>query len=254
MPIPLTIDDGIAVVRLELGRGNAIDPSFITAFHAALDDVARSDARAAVITGKGRVFSSGLDLVTLTGFDRPQMAAFVDAFEGMYRRLLAFPLPVVAAVNGHALAGGCILAMSCDVRVMANGAFQIGVNEVELGIPFPPVVFEIVRHATPGPWRSAVLAQGKRFSPEEAHGAGLVHRLAPEGEALVAALEEARLYAAAGPEAVRAVKADLVSRVLAKAAPTESERKLRFLDAWFGADAQARIAAVRAALSAKAKS
>jgi enoyl-CoA hydratase len=184
------------------------------------------------------------------------MERFLDAFETMFQRVFSFPLPLVAAVNGHALAGGCILAMACDVRVMADGPFQIGVNEVQLGIPFPPAVFEIARHATPAQARSAVLAQGKRFSPAEAHRIGLVQRLAGEGGALAEAAEEARSFATAGPDAVRAVKADLVSRVLGKlaqSAPTRAARTQRFLDAWFGPEAQARIGALREELLAKQK-
>ena len=145
MPIPITEDAGVAVLSLELGRGNAIDHPFIEEMHRALDAVEKSDARAAVITGKGRVFCGGLDLLTIHAFDRPALERFVDAFEGMFRRVFAFDRPLVAAVNGHALAGGAILAMACDLRVMADGPFQIGVNEVRLGIPFPAAAFEIVR-------------------------------------------------------------------------------------------------------------
>jgi enoyl-CoA hydratase len=251
MPIPLSIEDGVAVLRLELGRGNAIDDALIAALHGALDEVQRSDARAAVLTGKGRVFSGGLDLATLAGFDRPAMERFLDAFEAMFQRVLAFDRPIVAAINGHALAGGCILAMACDLRVMADGPYQIGANEVQLGLPFPPVVFAIARHATPAAARSLALVQGKRFSPAEAHRFGLVHRLAPDGGAVPVALEEARLYAAGGPDAVRAVKADLTSRVLAKIPADGAAWRRRFVDAWFGAEAQARIAAVREQIASK---
>lgn len=254
MPIPLTLDDGVAVLRLELGRGNAIDPAFIAALHAALDEVEQTDARAVVLTGKGRVFCGGLDLVTLGGFDAPAMERFIEAFEGMYRRVFSFPRPLVAAVNGHALAGGCVLAMACDARVMADGPYQIGLNETQLGIPFPPVVLEIARHATPAHVASLVLVQGRRMSPAEAHRFGVVHRLASDADVLPAAIEEAKLYAAAGREAVSLVKADLVTRVLAKVAPIDAGRKRRFLDAWFGPDAQARIGALRASLTAKPSS
>jgi enoyl-CoA hydratase len=165
MPIPVTFDDGVAVIALELGRGNAIDPAFITALHGALDEVERSDARAAVVTGKGRVFCGGLDLVALHAFDRPTMERFIDDFDALFRRLFSFARPVVAAVNGHAIAGGAVLALSCDLRVMADGPHHFSLNEVQLGIPFPPATFEIVRRATPAAARSAVLLQGRRFSP-----------------------------------------------------------------------------------------
>jgi enoyl-CoA hydratase len=248
MPIPIRHEDGIAVLRLELGRGNAINAPFIAALGAALDEVERSEARAVVLTGLGKVFCGGLDLTTLAGFDAPAMERFIESFEVMYRRVFSFPRPIVAAVNGHALAGGCVLAMACDLRVMADGPYQLGLNEVQLGIPFPPVVMEIVRNATPHQVWGPVLVQGKRFAPAEAHRVGLVHRLAADGDALPAAIEEAKLFAAAGRDAVTIVKAELVARVLANVAPIDAGKKRRFLEAWFGADAQGRIMALRAEL------
>jgi enoyl-CoA hydratase len=251
MPIPITHDAAVATLTLELGRGNAIDPGFITALHAALDEVETSDARALVITGRGKVFCGGLDLLAIHAYDRPTLAAFVDAFDGLFRRVLAFSRPTVAAVNGHALAGGCILAMACDRRVMTDGAFLIGVNEVQLGIPFPSAALEITRRATPAAARAQVLLQGRRLSPAEAHSIGLVHRLAGERGVLADALEEAEVFAAAGSAAVRAVKADLLASVLARIDGHAAARKERFLDAWFGSEAQARIRALRDGLSAK---
>jgi enoyl-CoA hydratase len=253
MPISCTVDAGIALLRLELGRGNAIDPAFLDALHAALDEARRADARAVVLTGKGRVFCGGLDLVTLYAFDRPAMERFLVAFDDLFLRLYAFERPTVAAVNGHALAGGCILAMACDRRIMADGAFQIGVNEVQLGIPFPASAYEIVRKATPSRSRSAVLLQGARFSPAEALAAGLVHRLAGERGAVDDALDEARAFATAGPAAVRAVKDDLTAPVAAKIAATAEAKRARFLDHWFSAEARARIGALHEALVSKQK-
>ncbi len=211
---------------LELGRGNAINPAFVAALHGALDDVEQTDARAVVLTGTGRVFCGGLDLPALHALDRPAAEAFFDSFDGLFRRVFAFERPVVAAVNGHALAGGCILAMACDLRVMVDGPFFIGLNEVQLGIPFPGATFEIAsaRHAPPRR-ATAVLLPGRRFSPAEAHAIGLVHRLAGERGAVAEAIDEAQLFASAGPAAVRAVKADLVAPVLARIEATHAARR-----------------------------
>ena len=251
MPISSTLDAGVALLRLELGRGNAIDPAFIPALHAALDEAAGAGARAVVLTGKGRVFCGGLDLVALDALDRAGMDRFLVDFDGLFRRLFAFERPTVAAVNGHALAGGCILAMACDRRVMAAGPFQIGVNEVQIGLPFPAAAHEIVRRATPAEARSLVMLQGARLSPEQAHAIGIVHRLAGEGGAVDAAMEEARAFAAAGAEAVQAVKADLVASAVAKIDATAEAKRARFLDHWFGAEARARLGALREGLLAK---
>ena len=245
MPIVRTLDDGIAVLSLELPRGNAIDPAFMDAFGAALDETRKEGARAVVITGRGKVFCGGLDLLAIGAYDRPTLEGFLDAFEAMFERILTYPHPVVAAVNGHAIAGGAILAMSADYRIMAPGAFQIGVNEVMLGIPSPAAAFEIVRRGTPDRSASTVLMQGRRFSPEEAVAAGIVHRLAGEGGVLADAIEEARRFSLGGVDAVADTKADLVAPVLARIEATRAARRERFLARWFAPEAQARVAALR---------
>jgi enoyl-CoA hydratase len=248
MPITRTMEGDVAVLGLELGRGNAIGHPFIDAMLAALDDVERSGARAVVITGQGKVFCGGLDLVTIWDYDRAAMGDFVDAFERMFTRVLAFPRPLVAAVNGHALAGGCILAMAADLRVAAPGPYQIGLNEVAIGIPFPAAPYEIAVRATPRAARAAVLVQGRRFSPEEAVAAGIVHRLAGDRGVVVDAIEEAQRFAASAPEAVADTKADLVARALARIEATRAAKRERFLDRWSSPEARSRIGALRAQL------
>ena len=89
MPIVRTLDDSVAVLSLELGRGNAIDHAFIDALGAALDETARDGARAVVLTGRGKVFCGGLDLLTIHAYDRAELERFVDAFEGMFTRVLS---------------------------------------------------------------------------------------------------------------------------------------------------------------------
>jgi enoyl-CoA hydratase len=253
MPVSCTFDDGVALLSLELGRGGAIDPSFVDALHRALDEVEHADARAVVLTGKGRTFCGALDLVAIHAFDRAAMDRFIDALDSLFRRVVAFDRPVVAAINGHAIAGGCILAMACDFRVMADGPFHIGATEVQFGLPFPATAFEILRHATPAAALSAVMLQGKRFSAGEAHRAGLVHRLAGEHGPVPDAREEARLFAAPDPSAVRAVKADLTAPVLERIDATRAVRRARFLEHWFAPEAQARVGALRDELVGRSK-
>jgi enoyl-CoA hydratase len=246
MPIHRTLDAGVAVLDLDLGRGNAIDHAFIDALGAALDGALAEGARAVVLTGRGKVFCGGLDLLTIVTYDRPAMGAFVDAFDGMFARVMAFPRPVVAAVNGHALAGGAILAMAADARVMARGAFQLGVNEVALGLSFPSVAFAVARRAA-GAAAAAVLLEGRRFTPEEALAAGLVDELADDVVAVATA--RAARFAANDVTAMADTKADLLAPVLAEIEATRAARRERFLSRWFGAEAQARIGALRERLT-----
>jgi enoyl-CoA hydratase len=250
MPVTCTLDSGVAVLGLDLGRGNAIDHPFVDAVSAALDGALADGARAVVITGRGKVFCGGLDLLTIFDYDRAAMGRFVDAFDGLFQKILSFPRPLVAAINGHALAGGAILAMAADDRVALNGAFQFGVNEVALGLPFPAAAYEIVRRATPDVAAAAVFLEGRRFSPEEARAAGLVHRLADD--VVADATEQAKRFAANAVDAVADTKADLVAPVLARIEATRAAKRERFLDRWFSPDARARIGALRERLLKRA--
>jgi enoyl-CoA hydratase len=263
VPITRTTADGVALLTLDLGRGNAIDHPFIDALNAALDDVQRDDlVRALVLTGHGRAFCGGLDLLQSADFDRPALERYVDAFDGLFVRVAAFPIPVVAAVNGHAIAGGCILALAADYRIMDPGPYLIGINEVALGIPFPSGAFEISRaRIPPQAWTEAFL-EGRLYKPEDALRAGLVYALAhaaspiaaapatageppSPGALLTEALAAARRLAAGGAAAVRATKADLIAPLLAAVEANRPSRRARFLDAWLGDDARARIGRVR---------
>jgi enoyl-CoA hydratase len=246
-----TLEDDVALLTMDFGRGNAINHPFIEAFNAGLDEVAKSGARAMVLTGSGRVFCGGLDLVSIYDYDRPTMWGFVDAFDDLFRRVFSLPIPVIAAINGHAVAGGCVLAMAADHRIVAPGAFQVGLNEVLLGIPFPAAAFEIAVYATPPGARTGVLLQGRRFAPEEAVRIGIVQKLAGERGAVAEALEEARLFAAAGAAGVRDTKADLIAPAMARIEANAFASRDRFLDRWFSVDARRRIGKVRDSLVSK---
>lgn len=245
MAAKTTFEDGVAVIRMELGRGNAIDDRFVAAMTAALDEVEASDARAMAITGAGTAFSAGLDLAYTGALSREELGRFVDAFDAFFTRAFAFPLPVVAAVNGHAVAGGAVLALAADSRIMARGAFRIGVNEVAVGIPFPSGAFEISRHALPAHAFGEAFLEGRLFSPEEALELGLVHRVV-DGDVLIReAVDKARRLSTGSRAAIRIVKADDRAPVLARIRAQKEARKERFLEAWFSADAQARMRAIR---------
>jgi enoyl-CoA hydratase len=250
MPIHRSLDTGVALLALDLGRGNAIDHTFLDALGAALDSALADGARVVVLTGRGKLFCGGLDLLTLASYDRAGMGRFVDALDRCLCKVLAFPRPVVAAVNGHALAGGAILAFAADHRVAQAGPAQIGLNELTLGLSLPASAFEIACLAASAAARARVLLEGRLFSPEEALRHGLVHEIAPD--ALAAATAQAKRFTAGEVNVVAEVKADLVAPVLARIQETMRAKRERFLDRWFGAEAQARLAALRTKLARKA--
>src|SRR5439155_26860191 len=127
--IEVTHRNDVAVLTLAHGKANLFDLEFCDALTSAFADCERSAAKAAVVIGRGSIFSAGVDLVRLTNAGPVYVAAFMPALGRVFERVFAFAKPLVAAVNGHAIAGGCILACTADRRLMAQGAGRIGVPE-----------------------------------------------------------------------------------------------------------------------------
>ena len=232
---------GIAVLRMNDGKANAMNPAFLDSLDRALDECGSPEPAAILLTGFGGFFSAGLDLPLLVGFDRPAMEAFLRHFHESLVRLFAWPRPVVAAVNGHAIAGGCILAMQADARVMARGNFKIGVNELSLGLALPSIVVETFRIRLGEAKLGAVALGSLLHSPEEALEAGLVDALASPEELEARAREKLAPWAAAPPEAFALVKGMLRRRAVAAMETHLEEDSRRWLDVWFLPAARRRL-------------
>ncbi len=147
--IDIKTDDGIAVLTLTHGKANALDIEFCEALAARFLELRRSDAKAVVITGQGKMFSAGVDLKRLSEGGADYIRKFLPALHKLYDAVFFHPKPVVAAINGHAIAGGAVLAACADRRIMARESGRIGVTELLVGVPFPALAFEIVRFAVP---------------------------------------------------------------------------------------------------------
>jgi enoyl-CoA hydratase len=243
----------LAVLRLDKARGNAIDEPLAKALVEAAQELAGDGGLRGVLLASAhpKVFCPGLDLVTLAGYDRASMERFMTSFAAAVRGLYGLPKPVVAAVGGAAVAGGCILALTADHRVLRRGA-PIGLNEVKVGVPLPWSVTRLLRATVPAPGLSRVALLGRNFTDAEAVELGLADEMAEaEGfeAACLARLEE---YADKDPQALAATKAWLREGVLGETAAHESARAGVFLDAWFSAGTQERIRAIVASLAPKA--
>jgi len=221
----------VALLRLENGKANAIGPSFLDRLDALLREI--GDARAAVITGQGSAFSAGLDLPALIDLDRTAMRAFILRFEAVMLRVFELPIPAVAAVNGHAVAGGCVLALQADLRIGADREARIGLNEAQLGIGLPAAVVETLRFQVPGSSLAPIAMEGRLFSPREALRLGLLHEVVPEGELVERAVQRAAALAALPPPGLRMVKQSLRGNVAAAARATGAAEAERWLDTWF---------------------
>lgn len=181
---------GVTVVRLRHGKVNALDLELLRAITAAMRDLNRGDA--VVITGSGAVFSAGVDLNRIVAGGQPYVQEFIPALSEAFQAIFDHQGPVLAAVDGHAIAGGCVIAAACDVRLMSQG--KIGLAELSVGVPFPPVAMEILRHAI-GPAVGHLVLTAGLLDAAQARSIGLIHRVAEQDALLDAAIDQAKRMA-----------------------------------------------------------
>ena len=204
----------VTVMRLAHGKVSAIDLELLEGLVQELDKLEESSARAVVLTGTGNSFSAGVDLFRVLDGGKDYLDRFLPALSRALVRLYTFPLPVVAAVNGHAIAGGCILACACDYRLMALGGGKIGVPELVVGVPFPMIALEILRDVVPDRHFQEVVYTGKTYPVELARERGLVDALVDRTKLLDSALELAEQFAVIPSASFRITKQQLRRHVM----------------------------------------
>jgi enoyl-CoA hydratase len=213
-------ENPIAVLRLEHGKVNAMDLALCEALTQQLALLATHPCRALVITGTGSSFSAGVDLVQLTQGGAEYVSRFLPVMDAFFYALLTFPKPVVAALNGHALAGGCIIAACCDHVVMAEGNGRAGVTELAVGVPFPMLPLEIVRARLSARDARDLIYSARTVLPPEALALGLVDEVAPPPDLLARALEAATNLAAIPAVSFALTKRAFVTPILARVEAT----------------------------------
>jgi enoyl-CoA hydratase/carnithine racemase len=205
-----TRDGSVHVLTMQ-NEQNLIDLPFLARLHEALDQVeAESEGDSAlVLTGEGKFFSNGLNLPELRRLEAPEMARFNKEFRRAVGRLVVSPVPTVAALNGHAFAGGAVLALACDYRIMREDRGWLCLSEVDVGMAIPPPIMALVTARLPGTTVPDAVLAGKRFSADEAIGAGFADGKAPEAELLSKAVELAGSLAGKNRNVIRTMKATL---------------------------------------------
>jgi enoyl-CoA hydratase len=194
----------VTVITLRHGKVSALDLELAEALTTAVRDVAPADP--VVLTGTGRVFSAGVDLKRVADGGAGYARRFYPALAPLFLAVYDHPGPVVAAVNGHALAGGCVIAAACDYRLMSQGT--IGLVELSAGVPFPGSAVEIVRGVTGG-FASRLVLSSAGLPPAEAHAIGLVDQVVSPSALLDAAVAHATRLAQVSPEVYALTKRQL---------------------------------------------
>ncbi len=209
-------DGAVAVVTLTNPPANAMDAAGLVELAEEVDRLgADADVASLVITGEGRVFSAGLDLKAITELDDAGQEALIEALNRCFLAVYSCPKLVVGAVNGHAIAGGLILALCCDVRLVTDAPLRAALAEVTVGVVYPVAAIEVVRHELSGAARRRMVLRGEVVDGAGGVALGAFDRVVPHDELLAAAMAEAA--DTRPPAGFARIKAQLRAPVIAAA-------------------------------------
>jgi enoyl-CoA hydratase len=221
----------VTILRMVAGRGNALNIAFASALAEAVEALERSPARAVVLTGQRSMFGAGVDLLSIIEGGTDYVRRFVPVMQRGFERVVRFPKPMVAAVNGHAIAGGAVIMLACDYRVLARGKSRVGLTEVRVGVEFPPWALETVRFATPPQHFPMLICNGRTYLPDEALARGLVDELVDPEQLIERACAVAEELATVPAAAFTAAKL-AVRRPLIEAAERQSQLQEALGEKW----------------------
>ncbi len=215
---------------------NALDHALVEELLGALDSVQASGARALILTGRPGMFSGGLDVPALIDCPRPEIERFWQQFFLLTCRLASSPIPVIAALSGHAPAGGAVLALQCDYRIGIHGNFKIGLNEVQVGLPVPATILLALEEVIGTRWMRRIATRGSLLPMAEALAIGLVDELAEPDELIPTALARARELLALPPVAMNTTRLAGKARLIE--AYGDSSDIATATDWWFSTETQ----------------
>ena len=184
----ITTKDKLVIITLDRGRSNPINAEMVAELTVFMKDAEHDDqVRGVLITGKENFFSAGLDLMEVYSYNEEQSKDFFIAFLNLQKILIGFKKPLVAAISGHSPAGGCVLAICCDYRLMAAGKFVIGLNEIPVGIIVPDSIFNLYSFWIGKRKAYQYLLEGKLLTVDEALNDGLIDEVVDAADLKAAA-------------------------------------------------------------------
>lgn len=208
-------DEGVGILRMHQGE-NRLNAAFLDALESALDRAENDDIEALVTIGSERFYSTGLDLEWLAGDGRSEAEGFVERLQRLFARLLVFPVATVAALNGHAFAGGAMLALCHDRRVMRSDRGYFCLPEIDLatGQPLTPGMVALIRMKLPPQTFHEAIVTGRRYGGSAAEQAGIVQSTASDSDLLLHALDLARQAGGRDRETLATLKAQLAGAAI----------------------------------------
>ncbi len=247
----LVIEDDRGIHHLVMSQGpNALDEMLMESLRSALASLAVRGAPPLLLrSGHRSLFCPGWDLKRLAAAGYEDVRRFLAQFNALLGDLFSYPGPTAAAITGHAVAGGCLLAIACDLRVMALGPARIGLSEVNLGVPVPATAVRMLRRRLPPKALDDLVLHGEGMSAERALELGLVQQVCDGAEVLAATGAALRRLAAKPSRAFGAVKAFLLDTRQQPLAGDDPGETAVFLDCWFSEDTQERLRSLVSSLA-----
>jgi enoyl-CoA hydratase/carnithine racemase len=235
--------DTVAVVKLNRGVTNPLNLELVNEIREALQTV-ESDSKALglVLTGSNeKFFSIGFDIPHLFDLSRDDVTVFYRVFNQACMDLFTLPKPTVAALGGHAIAGGCILSLCCDYRMIADGRKLMGLNEIKLGVPVPYPAECILRSLVGMRRATEIMETGEFYQPAESLEMGIVDQVLPLEQVLLKAIEKARLLGSMPGKPYRMIKRNRTEIVEDEVLARLQQKESLFLDCWFSDEARRRL-------------
>ncbi|MGB2990714.1 MAG: enoyl-CoA hydratase/isomerase family protein [Candidatus Zixiibacteriota bacterium] len=235
--------DGVAVVTLNRGTTNAINRQLVDELTDTLRQL-KNDTQvrgAVLVSSNEKFFSIGLDIPQLFELSRDDFGAFYRAFNRLCIDLYTLPKPLVAAITGHATAGGCILALCCDYRFIAQGRKLMGMNEIKLGVPVPYPIDCIFRQLVGVRIAREVVDSGEFYPPDELIGMGMVDQVLPIEQVLPRSIDKVRLLGSYRQEAFEMIKRNRTETVEAEILERLKEREEFFIECWYSDEVRRRL-------------
>jgi enoyl-CoA hydratase/carnithine racemase len=236
--ISIEIDDTTAFIKLNREITNAINLQMVDELSSALQDLGSNDGvHSLVFTSENeKFFSIGLDIPQLYDLPRQEFVHFFHTFNQVCIDLLAFPKPTIAAITGHAIAGGCILTLCCDYRLIAAGHKLMGLNEVKLGVPVPFPAACLLPHIVGDRNAREMMYTGDFYSPKQAYGMGLVDEVVQIEQVRSRSIEKAKALSAGSAQAITQIKRGHIERIKTQIEKLLEESEVNFINRWYADD------------------
>jgi enoyl-CoA hydratase/carnithine racemase len=227
-------NEGLATLILSRNKVNALNGEMIEQLQKSLFQIeSDSEINAIIITGENKFFSFGFDIPHFLSFAKKEFSEFLNLFTDFYTYLFTYPKPVVAAINGHAIAGGCMLALACDKRIMVEGKAKISLNEITFGASVFSGSTEMLRFCVGSRNATNILYSGSMYSTEEAFAMGLVDEVTSENELIEKASKMALGLGEKSAAAFSSLKLLLRKPIAEEMKRREQESIKEFVDIWY---------------------